>query len=371
MARRARRGLLNSRGWRTAGLEEYAFTTEAIRFAKGIQALRVTVALLAMMMVPLAVVMQFHPMGPQGVPARAIHLTVPVLGFFLGLRWLIGPWPTAREATRFLLFADLLIGIGVSALSDPVARICGSIHLAMLGLFAAFFLGWRILLLHCVYALVLITGLTGYAILAEGRTPMDLYVYTTPAITTVVGLPIIIQVVVEAGRHGVTKVSREWYRDPMTWVYNRRGMELAMRRAMYRETGAAVLVMGVVDLDGFKRYNDGHGHAAGDRLLVDVSARLNSLPRVLVGRNGGDEFVLFAIRATHDDAARTVDDLRALIRGRGAPDDDRIPASVGIVIAPSRDGDRLEHLAVEADEALYEAKRSTSSAVVVRDLALL
>lgn len=366
---RARRELLDPQGWRSAGAEEYAFTTESLRFIRGQRALRIIVATLAMMMLPLAVVMQFNPMGPHGLPARSIHLTVAVAGFLLGVRWLMGPWPRAREATRFLFAADVLIGVGVSILSDPTARICGTIHLAMLGMFAAFFLGWRILLVHCVYSLVLIGGLTGYAILAEARTPMDLYVYTTPAITTVVGLPVIIQVVVEAGRFGLTRVSREWYIDSLTGVYNRRGMDLAMRRAVHRTSGDDVLVAGVLDLDGFKRYNDGHGHAAGDQMLVDVAARLHAVPRLLVGRNGGDEFVVFAVRVGTDDATRTVDELRALLHGRGDPADAGIAASLGVVLAPGRDADRLAELALEADKALYEAKRSATSAVVVRDLA--
>lgn len=367
LARRARRELFNVRAWRTAGREEYTYATVAIRFLHGTRALQATVALLAMMMLPLAVVMQFNPMGPQGVVARSVHLSVAVVGFLLGVRWLVGPWPTVREATWFLVVSDVLIGIGVSMLSDPAARLCGAIHLGMLGLFAAFFLGWRILLLHCVYSLALIAGLTGYAILAEGRTPMDLYIYTTPAITTVVGLPVVIQVVVETGRYGMTRVTREWYIDSLTGVYNRRGIDFAVRRAGVRATSGTVLVVGVLDLDTFKQYNDSLGHAAGDELLIEVATTLHAVPRLVVGRNGGDEFAVFAVRAGYEEATRTVDDLRALVRARGSAGPG-IPASLGIVLAPGIDHDRYDVLARDADAALYEAKRSTVDAVIVRDL---
>ncbi|TWS24852.1 GGDEF domain-containing protein [Tsukamurella sputi] len=367
LARRARRELFDVRGWRTAGQEEYAYATESIRYLHGTRALQVAVALLAMMMLPLSVVMQFNPVGPQGVPARAIHFGAALVGFLLGLRWLVGRWPTARQATWFLIASDALIGIGVSMLSDPVARICGAIHLAMLGLFAAFFLGWRILVLHCVYALALIAGLTGYAILAEGRTPMDLYIYTTPAITTVVGLPVVIQVVVETGRHGMTRVTREWYNDSLTGVYNRRGIEFAVRRITARTTPDAVLVVGMLDLDAFKQYNDSRGHAAGDELLVDVAAALDAIERLIVGRTGGDEFAVFAVRGGSDDAMRTVDEIRGLVRARGTSGAG-IPASVGIVLAPGSERDRFEALARDADAALYDAKRSPVDAVIVRDL---
>ncbi|CAM3189678.1 diguanylate cyclase domain-containing protein [Tsukamurella hominis] len=370
-ARRAvgvvRRALLDGRRWRTVGLQEYAYMTVAIRYLNGERALRVAIALLAMMMLPLATVMQFHPMGPHGVVSRSVHMVVAVCGFFIGLRWLVGRWPSVREAMWFFVLADGFIGVGVSVLSDPVARICGSIHLGMVGLFAAFFLGWRILLVHCVYGLLLISGLTVHAILAEGRTLLELYVYTTPAITTVVGLPIIIQVVVETGRHGAAKLTQEWNVDSLTGAYSRRGMNLAIRRTQRRAGPDGVYLVAALDLDGFKQFNDTRGHAAGDQLLRDVALRLKTVPRLLIGRYGGDEFGIVGFRTGAAEAAGAVEELEALLRPRGAVDDDRIPASLGVVITPSRDRPEMEELVVEADDALYEAKRSTVSAVVVRD----
>lgn len=344
--------------------------TTAIRYLNGERILRVSVALLAMMMLPLAAVMQFNPMGPSGTPARLVHMSAAVIGFLLGLRWLVGRWPSAREAIWFLFLSDLLIGVAVTVLSDPTARICGTIHIAMVGLFAAFFLGWRILLLHCVYALLLIAGLTAYAILADGRTLLDLYVYTTPAITTVVGLPVVIQVVVELGRHGVADLTKEWNVDSLTGAYSRRGMNLAIRRTAKRATDDGLVVVAALDLDRFKQFNDTHGHGAGDQLLRDVAARLKTVPRLVVGRHGGDEFGLVAFRDGRGDAMTTIEELRALVVPRGDHDETGIPGSLGIVIAAGRDRARLDALALAADEALYEAKRSTTSAVVVRDLAL-
>ncbi|GAA1088724.1 GGDEF domain-containing protein [Tsukamurella spumae] len=354
--------------WRTAGIAEFAFTTEAIRFIHGTGLLRIAIASLAMMMLPLALVMQFNPMGPHGVVLRTVQVGSALLGFGLGLQWLKGRWPTARQAIKFLLLADLLIGVAASVLSDPTARICGAIHLAMLGLFAAFFLGWRVLLVHCIYSLLLIGGLTAYAIAFDGRTLLDLYVYTTPAIATVVGLPVIIQVVVEAGRAGITRVSKEWYMDSLTGVYNRRGMDLAVRRATARHGGSdGVFVVGALDLDEFKLFNDTRGHFAGDELLSTVAARLHSVPRLIVARNGGDEFSVLAIRSDAEAAQRTVEQLRALVRQRtGGPEAPGLPASMGIVLAPVDDRDRLDSLAADADEALYEAKRSATDAVIVR-----
>lgn len=370
LLRGAVRALTDWPAWRIAGREEFAFSTEALRSLRAIGAMRVTVASLAIMMLPLAVVSELNPMGPNTPLKTAVHLAMALGGLALGVYWLVRPWPTARGAIWFLAISDALLGVGGSLMSDPTARICAMIHLGMLGMFAAFLLGWRILLLHCAYALLVIGGMTAYAITFEGRSLMDLYVYTTPAITTVVGLPVVVQVVVELGRRGTTRVATEWYVDVLTGVFNRRGMEVAVRRAVTRRTTESSLyVVATLDLDGFKKYNDTHGHFAGDELLETVALRLReAVPASLIARNGGDEFGVFAVRDDPAAAAATVEALRSLVRPRGAgPGDGRIAGSVGVVVSRACGRDRLQEQAALADDALYEAKRSASSAVVVRD----
>ncbi|HEU0213535.1 MAG TPA: GGDEF domain-containing protein [Jiangellaceae bacterium] len=102
-----------------------------------------------------------------------------------------------------------------------------------------------------------------------------------------------------------------------------------------------------VDLDGFKRVNDAYGHAAGDRMLVDVARRLERAAGqgAFVARYGGDEFAI-VIRAgapvARDVAARVV---RAL----------SWPASVGLAVSDGGDADP-EALVVAADAAMYAAK---------------
>ncbi|KXP01479.1 GGDEF domain-containing protein [Tsukamurella pseudospumae] len=326
------------------------------------------IAGLAISMLPMGLVMQFNPVGPHGVLARTLHLGSNVAAVALGVWWLLRPWPTARGAIWFLVLSDLAFGVALTVLSAPEARICGTIHLAMLGMYAAFLLGWRILVLHCGYTLLLIAGYTQYAIWFEGRTLMDLYIFTTPAIATVVGLPVVIQVIVEMGRRSMTRVVAEWHIDELTGGFNRRGMKLAVMRSVTRAAALGVYVVGMIDLDGFKKYNDTHGHFAGDELLREVARTLQSLgDDVLVARNGGDEFGVFAIRRTHADARRLVEDLRALIAVRGDPSTGLV-ASAGAIIAAAGVNDPLDDLATTADAALYEAKRSTETSVVVHDL---
>ncbi len=86
--------------------------------------------------------------------------------------------------------------------------------------------------------------------------------------------------------------------DPLTGLSNRRAIlndarrlfDLARRENKY-------ILMGVVDLDGFKFINDTYGHSAGDQLLRGVATRLQHCLRTsdIIGRTGGDEFIVIAL----------------------------------------------------------------------------
>ncbi|WP_019203044.1 diguanylate cyclase [Tsukamurella sp. 1534] len=369
-ARRAWRRLTDRGAWRDAGAEEYSFATESLRSLRAGRFLKYAIGSLAILLLPIAVIMQFNALGPQGVPARVVQFVASVWGFVLGVEWIAGPWPTVRRARWFLVLSDILMTASIAAGASPTGRVAGTVLLAMPGMFAAFFLGWRILLVHCSFAFVVITALTAYAVTVEDRSLGELFVFATPALITVVGLPVMIQVVVETGRRGVEWISREWYVDSLTGVYNRRGMVLGMRRVMARKAGpGSVVVSAILDLDAFKRFNDEFGHAAGDTLLTEVARRLNTVPEVLVARNGGDEFEVFAVRPGREEARRTVDRLCALMAPRGAGADARIAGSLGIVIARGAGVDDHADWVMNADGALYAAKRSAIASVVLREAA--
>lgn len=122
------------------------------------------------------------------------------------------------------------------------------------------------------------------------------------------------------------------------------------------------LVMLSLDLDRFKPVNDLLGHAAGDRVLNDVSARLSDCVRHgdLVARVGGDEFVLILSDTRTQDEVESL--CRRLIESIERPvliDDQEIfvSASIGIAMAPT-DAREAAELLRYADIALYEAKAS-------------
>ena len=120
------------------------------------------------------------------------------------------------------------------------------------------------------------------------------------------------------------------------------------------------LVMLSLDLDRFKPVNDLLGHAAGDRVLNEVSSRLADCVRHgdLVARVGGDEFVLILIDAGAQDEVealcrRLIESVERVIRVD--EQDVFISASIGIALAPN-DANGVTELLRYADIALYEAK---------------
>ncbi|MGH2876117.1 MAG: putative bifunctional diguanylate cyclase/phosphodiesterase [Solirubrobacteraceae bacterium] len=153
------------------------------------------------------------------------------------------------------------------------------------------------------------------------------------------------------------------YHDPLTGLPNRimveQQMELALARAQ-RANGSAALMF--VDLDDFKEVNDQRGHAAGDRLLAAVAARLRGVLRSsdMLARQGGDEFLVLLADLAEDafDAAEHVGGklLGALHEPfllAGA--EVRTGASIGISVYPQDAGD-IEALLRHADAAMYDAK---------------
>jgi diguanylate cyclase (GGDEF)-like protein/PAS domain S-box-containing protein len=149
--------------------------------------------------------------------------------------------------------------------------------------------------------------------------------------------------------------------DPLTGLLNRRAFLLAVeqhlaRSRRYSAEGALLMV----DLDGFKRVNDEHGHVAGDELLVACAAALRERLREsdVVARLGGDEFAVLLPRGGAAEAQVAARDIVAAIARHSR---ERITASVGVTsIATGACGaDELLH---GADRAMYRAKRAGGDA---------
>jgi diguanylate cyclase (GGDEF)-like protein/PAS domain S-box-containing protein len=161
------------------------------------------------------------------------------------------------------------------------------------------------------------------------------------------------------------------YHDALTGLPNRimieQQLDLALARAR-RAGGSAALMF--VDLDDFKEVNDRLGHAAGDRLLASVAARLRSVLRDtdVLARQGGDEFLVLLADLADDPIAvaetvggKLLDILREPFVVAGT--EVRTGASIGISVYPD-DASETEALMRHADAAMYKAKAAGGGRLV-------
>ncbi len=150
--------------------------------------------------------------------------------------------------------------------------------------------------------------------------------------------------------------------DILTGLPNRALLgEYADRTLAAAVAGGNRFAMIMLDLDGFKNVNDTLGHAAGDRLLVEIGARLAGSVRTsdCVARLGGDEFVVLLDHLENDLDGSTL--AATLVERISVPvtiDGLRlaVEASAGVAIYPD-DGPTVDSLLRCADVAMYEAKR--------------
>ncbi|MGH8076626.1 MAG: GGDEF domain-containing protein [Lysobacter sp.] len=162
---------------------------------------------------------------------------------------------------------------------------------------------------------------------------------------------------------GVRELERFAMEDPLTRAFNRRGIERQLLECVEEaERHDMPLTLYVVDLDNLKQVNDEYGHAAGDRMLIELveSARMWLSDRDHIGRLGGDEFLL-CVHEPVDGASPKVDiwlsELAAL-RVNG------ISVRVSAGCAEFRPGLDALSLYREADAAMYKAKASGGSRLV-------
>ncbi len=149
----------------------------------------------------------------------------------------------------------------------------------------------------------------------------------------------------------------------LTGLLNRRGFDEASQAAVEQatESGASIAVM-LCDIDHFKRINDTYGHETGDRALKHVAGILRDVaasdPRLIAGRQGGEEFALMAHGLTTRELARFAETIRATCSDTDFWDEDRhIPLTISIGTAIALPGDEtLKQLIIRADAALYKAK---------------
>ncbi len=159
---------------------------------------------------------------------------------------------------------------------------------------------------------------------------------------------------IDAGKRQQIQLAYEAERDPLTGVFNRKVAETAIRDYLKRVQDDEVCAFIILDMDNFKEINDVYGHKTGDEVLVKLAGLLSRTFRRsdIVGRFGGDEFILFLENIGSE--ARVRDRLDALYALLGTQEDPELSCSLGVVVA--RGAAFYEELFRHADAALYDAK---------------
>jgi diguanylate cyclase (GGDEF)-like protein len=162
-------------------------------------------------------------------------------------------------------------------------------------------------------------------------------------------------------------------RDPLTGLFNRRHMTDTLRKCLKRCQGqGAQLSLIAVDVDHFKKFNDNHGHDAGDMVLRAVGSVLDQAcdRDEIACRIGGEEFTLLLPDLAPEEVLARAERLRQAVEAitvrYGEKSLPRVTISLGVAHYPAH-GTMPQDLMRAADEALYDAKAGGRNQVCVAD----
>ncbi len=162
------------------------------------------------------------------------------------------------------------------------------------------------------------------------------------------------------------------FEDGLTGLWNRSLFHNRLEQAIeLARRGDHSFAIATFDLDGFKAVNDGHGHAAGDAVLIEIAQRASAVLRAsdTIARMGGDEFaVLLPTAESVQDAVHVAKRLLGIVGQPVALESDAVSIgmSVGIAIYPT-DGEDPSAVLNSADHAMYRAKRAGGGFAIAGD----
>jgi diguanylate cyclase (GGDEF)-like protein len=150
--------------------------------------------------------------------------------------------------------------------------------------------------------------------------------------------------------------------DPLTALFNRRRFEVVLEQEFKRATRYnSPLACLMIDIDYFKKINDGHGHHTGDKVLQEIAEIIQTTVREtdVTARWGGEEFVVLLPQTEKDAALHSASRVLKAISTHKFKNltDKEITVSIGIASLPNPSIDSGERLIDASDIAMYEAKR--------------
>jgi len=337
-----------ARWWRQE--DHYGWLVDYLH-ARGLT--RPTQILMALVSAPLT----FMVVGAIWAPTvhRGVNIVVgvcaSVTGIFFAVMWL-RHWPTRNQSVAFGITGGAFIAAGILLQSNALGALMGCNGLAVIGGYLAFFHNARFIVVHVIVATVT-------AAICAARVAADEHYFLAVAgfwlaVEINIAFPLGIQTAIRTLGADVVRSDH----DALTGVLNRRAFYERAWLLLQTRRPDIQLVVVMMDLDKFKRLNDTRGHAAGDQALAAVgwAIREAAAPSAIIGRTGGEEFLVIDTLPVADAAAlprRLCSAIAALPH--------QVTASVGAAIVPLSFYDDphtvTDALVARADEAMYRAKK--------------
>lgn len=160
----------------------------------------------------------------------------------------------------------------------------------------------------------------------------------------------------------IGRLNQDVLTDPMTGLYNRRGLQRTLER--WRETKQTFSVI-TLDIDHFKRVNDEFGHDVGDQVIKKLAQFMQHISRSsdLLYRTGGEEFLLLLPETPQALAIEVAERLRLYVEQSAIDIVGHITISLGVANWPENAAD-IDRVFKLADRALYEAKHAGRNKVM-------
>src|SRR5580704_8939187 len=220
-----------------------------------------------------------------------------------------------------------------------------------LKIFAFLMAGYAIFALNRVYFLLVL----GHPPSAQQRAVLQtVSVLLSVTFVFLIGLSFLLMLCSDL----LTLVKDESERDLLCGVLNRRGIEQKLDVELQRTgRGGQNLSIALIDIDHFKTINDFAGHAAGDTALRDVVSAISERlrPHDLLGRFGGDEFLLIFPHTTCSEALTVCSRIEQSVRELSIPGAG-LPLTISIGLTQAAYGEIAGPFLARADKALYNAK---------------
>ncbi|EAW30469.1 diguanylate cyclase (GGDEF domain) [marine gamma proteobacterium HTCC2143] len=330
--------------------------------------------LLFMLLVLAGVVVRWYALGRTSLPWPGIVFLLIFLGNAVYLSRLGSSDIAAGVLISTLTVALFVSGYNTGGFAGPIPIISPLIPIAAF-LLLSLRAGFLSLMVVSLILLVLLTLHLSAKIPDNLSAETNLMVVRYVAVTlTVLITGLVASAFVNSHRKLLSKVGLSAHTDYLTGIANRRSvsLEFAKETARARRNGSWISTL-MIDVDHFKRFNDINGHAEGDECLKRVANVLKNAvarPADLLGRYGGEEFIVVLIETDPLGAAKVAETLRAEVQAQNIPYEDGKSAVVTVSIGSFSSSDsgtqREDVLIKHADLALYKAKKAGRNRVVAQ-----